>query len=184
MATTVFADTVSLIFYPNFNINGDEEELDDWTSGDDYTYLTLDESRAFSLKYSYELGQSIKTNNIENNTSAFIYVDYTTFNLDSNEDQIETGKYQSITGGLSILGDLYSSKYFGTYYSMGLGVGGSRFDLSENEYMGTAELFFDSGVSLFKQLYLSVGCKLQIIGKPTETMADAYGLNMGLSVKY
>ena len=184
MPPTVFADIVSLNYYPNYSINGDEEELDDWTPGDDYTYLSLGQSKAFSLKYSYELKQPNEIDTSENKGSAYIYADYTTFNLDGNKEEIETGKYQSITSGLLILAEPYSNKYIDTYFSLGFGIGGSRFELSENKHRGTAEIFLEVGVSLIKQLYLSVGGKYQVIGQPTETMAEAYGFCMGLSVKY
>lgn len=184
ITSTAFADIVTLNYYPNYNIDGDEEELDDWDANDDYTFLTLDESTAFSLKYSFELGRSIKNDNAKNNGPFYIYVDYTTLYLDNNKEEKETGKYQSITCGFSIIGEKDYRKNIATFFSSGLGVGGSRFELSENKYTGTAEMFLEAGVSLHKKLYMSVGGKLQIIGRPGETMAGATGLYMGLSVNF
>ena len=183
MASTVFADIVTLNYYPYYSIDGDEEELDDWDEDDDYTYLTLDNSTAFSQKYSFELGKSGKTDIDTSHGSIFVYVDYTKLNLENNKED-ETGKYQSITCGLSILGEKYYNKYINTYFSSGFGIGGSRFELSENEHPGTFEMFLEGGVSFYKHLYLSVGGKLQIIGRPGETMAEAAGLYMGLSASF
>ena len=183
MTSTVFADIVTLNYYPNYYIDGDEEELDDWGENDDYTFLTLDDSTAFSLKYALKLGRSNNPDIAQKNVSIFVYADYTKLNLENNKED-ETGKYQSITCGFSILGEKYYNKYFGTSFSSGFGIGGSRFELSESEHAGTFEMFLEGGVSFYKHLYLSVGGKLQIIGLPGETMAEAVGLYMGLSVKY
>lgn len=179
--STVLADTVSLNYYPKYSINGDAEELDDLTPGDDYTYLSLGESRAFSLKYSSK-DQSKNTNTSDTIHFYNWYIDYTTFNL--NRYNENSGKYQSITAGLSSLTELYYSNYIRTFYSFGFGIGGSRFVLSDDKYRGAAETSLEAGVVLWKILFLSVGGKYQIIGEPTETMAKASGFSLGVSVKY
>ncbi len=186
ITTTAYTEgMISVSYYPNYNINGDEEELDDLLSGDDYTYLSLEESDAFSIKYSYDLGKPphIDVSDV-NHIPAFIYMEYTLLDLEGKEGEREEGRYQSLTVGLSFLSDIHSWKYIGTYCSGGVGIGASYFDISTSKVEAAGEIFLEGGASFLNHLYLGLGGKYQIIGYPSETVAQASGVYIGLSVRY
>lgn len=167
------------------NVSGDREELNDWRVGDDYSHFSVDTDDATSLKFSFAiLNESSSTYPESNNATLSIYAEYLISDFKYENGEIEKGKYQSFTSGVSFLFEQPRNDLFGTYVSFGLGVGVSRFDLTSIKDKAVGEGFVEGGISLLDTIYLGVGGKYQIVGYPTETMATMYNAYLGMSVKF
>jgi hypothetical protein len=184
-ASSAYSHTITINYSPAIEVSGDEEEFDDWLGGDDYSNFSVDAEDATTLKFSYELKETQELDGPKNDDAALIiYTDYSVSDFKYKDGDIEKGKYQSLTSGMSVLVDKELNNYFSSYFSMGFGLGISRFKLSSNKDRAVGELFIEGGFSVYKSFYLGIGGKYQVIGYPSETIATVSNLYIGLGVRF
>lgn len=157
---------LSFSYSPAAKVEGDlpEEDID----GGDYSYFTLDTGTAKSIKWTH-LGQSP------------VYLEYTSIDTPS-DDGSGVDKYQSLSIGLPIAGPTALNSWLDLYGGMFFGLGGARFDLEELKYRAHAEVSAELALLFVKTLSLGLGAKYQIVGYPSETMAEAWYMNLTLGL--
>ena len=166
-----FADYGITYYYaPSANVKGDLQE-DDFNLNDDYSYLTLDPGIAKTLRWTWY-------------SDTLLYAEYTTIKTEDKSGNISDNKYQSLSFGG---GDLYRKKinrYYDIYGSWSLGLGAAKFDFTSDKYRAIADFNIEGGALLSERISLGVGVKYQIVGYPSETMADATILNFNIGVRF
>lgn len=186
-ASSVHSHVLTINYSPVILVSGDEEELNDWNfiGDDDYSHFSVDSDDAVGLKFSYELLKSPRLKEGQKDIAAFnIYTEYLISDAEYKNGEVRKGKYQSLTSGVSLKAEKYLNDLFGSYASMGVGIGVSRFKLNTNKDRAVGELFAEGGFSFQQTVYLGIGVKFQMIGYPSETMATVGNLYLGLGVRF
>jgi len=161
-------DIISVYYSPFAKIEGDLPE-DDYNFNDDYSSLSLDPGTAKGIKWVHK-GDYV------------FFTEYFTVNTKSENDVISRDKYQAITVGSGFQDFVPLNNYFALYGGAFAGAGGSRFKLNDNKYRAHIDLSGELGILMAETLSIGAGIKYQIIGYPTETMAEVWLLNLNLSL--
>ena len=162
-------DNISVYYSPFANIKGDLPEYD-FNPYDDYSYMSLDPGTAKGVKWVHQEDYVFFTEYLSVNTKS------------EGNGVISRDKYQSATVGTGIQYLPQSDDVFGLYVGMFAGVGGSRFKFNDTKYKGHIDLSGELGVIINKTFSISGGVKYQIIGYPTETMAELWLVNLNLGL--
>jgi len=159
---------LSFTYSPAAKVTGDLPDEDGIDRGD-YTEYTLDTGTAKALKWTYL-------------SPTPVYIEYTT--IDTKRDGSGSGvdKFQTLSLGLGIGGISKVNTYFDFYGGLFAGIGGSRFDLEQVKHQAHAEASGELGFLMAKFASLGIGVKYQIVGYPSETMAEAWYGNLSLGL--
>ena len=158
----------SIYYSPYANVKGDLPE-DDLIIDDDFSSLTLDPGTAKGIRWTYI------------NDSAY-FIEYSSIKTESERGNIIKDQYQAITIGTGLQGTAPINEYLDFYAGAFVGAGGSRFKFNHVKYRAHADLSADVGILIGKSLSIAGGLKYQIIGYPSETMAEVFNINISAGI--
>lgn len=169
IATAEKSKNIITIHYSPFAVVEGDSAEEDFITNDDYSHLSLNPGTAKGIKWVH----------IDN---AMFFLEYFSIKTKTDNGQISQDKYQAMTLGSGVQGTQPLNGSVDIYYGIFVGAGGSRFKFNKTQYKAHADLSGELGVLITKRLSISAGVKYQIIGYPTETMAEVLSLNLSLGL--
>lgn len=163
-------DIFTIYTSPFVGVYGDEEEVD-LNSDDDFSYLSLDADRIKGARWVHiDSSASLAA------SQRFpFYLEYSTIDVKTDDGETSSDKYQSFTFGFVYQGVIPSKGVFlDTYFGISAGGGVARFSFDEPDYEAVAEIGGEYGIIFGNRFSFGIGVKRQIIGYPSETMAEVW----------
>lgn len=167
-SSTTSANLLSIYYAPYATVKGDLAE-DDFIIDDDFSSLTLDPGTAKGIRWTYVSDYSY-------------FIEYSSIKTESESGDITKDQYQALTIGTGFQGMIPINEYFDFYAGVFAGAGGSRFKFNHVKYRAHADFSGDVGILIGRRLSIAGGLKYQIIGYPSETMAEVFNVNISAGI--
>jgi len=151
-------------------VYGDEDDVD-LNHENDYSYLSLDASKIKGARWVHIDSSA----SMAANQRFPFYLEYSTIDIKSDDGKTHSDRYQSFTLGFAYQGVISTqSQLLDTYFGVFAGGGAARFSFDEPEYKAVAEIGGEYGIIIGNRFSFGIGLKRQIIGYPSETMAEVW----------
>lgn len=164
------ADSLTYLYSPSAGVKGDIAE-DDLIEDDDFTSLTIEPGVFRAVRW-------------DGGFESPLYIEYSSISTEDASGNFEKDKYQSFSLGFVKTEIEKQNHFVDSYWNLGGGVGFARFNFDEVKAHALGEASLGLGLIIAKYINLGLFFKYQIIGYPSETIAQSGAAGFSIGINY